>query len=199
MDKQINDEIPEDKILSEYKTDYSFSYKESNTFSIILFIFSFVFFIGIFGLIWGFKYTWIISEKFIFNAYITIPVIICGIFIHELLHALTLLIFGNIKISNLKAGINWINFTPYVHCKHPISVSIYRKSTFAPALLIGIIPTLIAVFLGNVQLLFFGILFIVTAGSDLFSLWKLRKVKGNFLASDHPDKAGCFVFENPFL
>ncbi len=198
MDQQIIEEIPEEKILSEYKTDYSFSYTESNTFSVLLFIFSFVIFIGLFGFIWGFSHTWTVAEEFIFNVYITIPVLIIGIFLHEFLHAITLLIFADVKISNLKAGINWISFTPYIHCKHPIKVSSYKISTFAPALLMGIIPTLLAFIINSVPLLFFGILFIVTAGSDLFSLWKLRKVKGNYFASDHPEKAGCVIFENPF-
>lgn len=198
MEEQLIEEIPEEKILSEYKTDYSFSYTESNTFSVLLFIFSFIFFIGLFGLIWGYSHTWTIAEKFIFNVYITIPVLIVGIFIHELIHAITLLLFADIKISNLKAGVNWINFTPYVHCKHPVKLSAYKLSTFAPALLMGIIPTFTSLVIDSVPLLLFGIIFIVTAGSDLYSLWKLRKVKGNYFASDHPEKAGCVIFENPF-
>ena len=198
MDQEIIEETSNDKILSDYKTDYSFSYKESNIFSFLLFVFSFVLFIGLFGLIWGFTHTWTIAEKFIFNVYITVPVLIIGMFLHELLHAITLLIFADIKISNLKAGINLINFTPYIHCKHPVKVSIYRISTIAPALLMGIIPTIIAISIDYVPMLFFGIIFIVTAGSDLFSLWKLRKVNGNYLASDHAERAGCIVIEDPF-
>lgn len=198
MDEKLIDEIPEDKILQDYKTDYSFSYTESNTFSLILFGFSVVFFVGIFGMIWGFGHTWTITERIIFDVYITVPVLIAGIFVHELLHAITLLIFADIKISDLKAGINWINFTPYVHCKHPISVKTYRISTATPAILMGFIPTFTSIIIDSVPLLLSGILFIVTAGSDLYSIWKLRKVKGNYLASDHPDRAGCVVYENPF-
>ncbi|PIP55093.1 MAG: hypothetical protein COX07_01770 [Bacteroidetes bacterium CG23_combo_of_CG06-09_8_20_14_all_32_9] len=199
MEEEIINKLQEDDFSPEYKTDYSFSYTKSNMFSLAIFVFSFVIFTGFFGLFWGFLYIWNEAENFVFNAFITVPVLIGGIFLHELLHAVTLLIFTDIKISNLKAGVSWINFTPYIHCKHPVSVSVYRRSTAAPALIMGIIPAIISLFTGYVPLLFFGILFIVTAGSDLFSLWKLRKVKSNYLASDHSERAGCVVYENPFM
>lgn len=191
-------EVDSENILSEYKTDYSFSYKEANTFSILLFLFCVVFFAGIFGFIWGFEHIWIVAEKFIFNIYITIPILASGIFFHEFLHAITLLIFSETKIKHLKAGINWINFTPYIHCKHAVSVKAYRLSTIAPALIMGLIPTVLSIILNNVMILFFGIIFIVISGSDIFSIWKIRKIKNSYLASDHPEKAGCYIFENPF-
>ena len=198
MAEETFNEITEENILLEYKTDYSFSYKESNTFSILLFVSCSLFFVGLFGIIWGFEHTWVLAEKFIFNVYITIPVLVIGIFLHEILHAITLIIFAGIKIKHLKAGINWLNFTPYIHCKHPVSVTNYRISTIAPALLMGIIPAILSIFLNSVYFLFFGIIFIVTSGSDLLSLWKIRKTKGDYLTSDHSERAGCQVFENPF-
>lgn len=194
----MSEEITEDKILSEYQTDYSFSYKESNTFSVLLFVFCSLFFVVLFGIIWGFEHTWLVAEKFIFNVYITIPVLVAGIFFHEFLHAITLLIFSEIKLTHLKAGINWINLTPYIHCKHAVSVSVYRISSITPALLMGIIPITISLLINFVPLLFFGIIFLVASGSDLLSLWKIRKIKNNFLVADHSERAGCKVFENPF-
>lgn len=198
INNEIIDEIPEAKILSEYKTDFSFSFKESNIFSLLLFFCCFILFINLFGLIWGYHHTWIVAEKFIFNVYITLPVIIAGLFLHEIIYGFTLIIFANIKITNLKAGICWVNFTPYIHCKHPVLVTNYRISTFAPVLLTGIIPVIISIFFNSVYLLFFGIIFIVVSGTDLLSLWKIRKINGNYFASDHPERAGCQVFENPF-
>jgi hypothetical protein len=184
--------------LPEYKKDYSFNYSEMNYFNIVLFIISFLFFGGIFILIWGLNHTWHEANEYIFNAFITIPVIIGGIFLHEGLHALTLLLFSNTKIKDLKAGINWINFTPYIHCKHAVSVSKYRISSASPAIILGIVPVILGISIGFFPFLFFGIIFIITAGADILSILKIRKVKGNYLASDHPDKAGCTVFENPF-
>jgi len=197
---QLKDNESENNInvFDEYAIDYSFSYKESNIFSFILFIFSFVFFVGIFGFIWGFEHTWIIANKFIFNVYITIPVIIIGIFVHELLHIIPLLIISKVEIKQLKAGINWYNFTPYIHCKHPVLLKEYRISTLTPALIMGIFPILISIAINNVYLLFFGLIFLVTSGSDIFSIWKTRKIKGSYFAADHHELAGCKIFENPF-
>lgn len=187
----------EDSLL-EYKKDYSFKYSEMNYFNIVLFLLSFLVFGSIFILIWGPKHTWYEANEYIFDASITIPVIIAGIFLHEGLHALTLILFSNTKLNDLKVGVNWINFTPYIHCKHAVNVYTYRISSATPALILGIIPVIIGIIIGFFPLLFFGIIFIITAGADILSIWKLRKVKGNYLASDHPDLAGCVVYENPF-
>ena len=102
MNEETLNEVSEENILFEYKTDYSFSYKESNIFSMLLFVSCFLFFVGLFGIIWGFEHTWVLAEKFIFNVYITIPVLVIGIFLHEILHAITLIIFAGIKIKHLK-------------------------------------------------------------------------------------------------
>ena len=183
---------------TDYKTDYSFNYTQTNIFNIGLLVVCLVLFAGIYILIWGTEQTWDQSSEYLFNALITVPIIIAGIFVHESLHALPLIIISGIPIKDLKAGINWINFTPYIHCKHPVSVMDYRLSTLFPFFVIGFIPTLTGIILGFFPLVFFGIIFIVTAGSDLYSVWKLRKVPGKYLASDHPEKAGCVVYENPF-
>jgi hypothetical protein len=181
-----------------YKKDYSFNYSQTNIFSLGLLILSFLVLGGIYILIWGGQNTWNDAKEYIFNALITIPIIIAGIFIHEGLHAIPLLIISKIPLKGLKAGVNWINFTPYIHCKHPVSVTDYRISSLFPAVLLGFIPAITGIIIGFFPFLFFGIIFIITAGSDLLSIWKLRKVPGNFLASDHPEKAGCVVYENPF-
>jgi len=182
----------------DYKKDYSFDYSQTNIFSLGLFFSSFLLFGGIYILFWGAYETWMEAKEYIFNAFITIPVIIGGIFMHEGLHALPLLIISKIPMKDLKAGINWINFTPYIHCKHPVSVRDYRISTLFPFILLGLIPTITGIAIGFFPFVFFGVIFIITAGSDILSIWKLRKVPGNFLASDHPEKAGCVVYENPF-
>lgn len=192
LKSEVEDSLPE------YKKDYSFNYSEMNYFNIVLFISSFMIFGGIFILAWGPEHTWHEANEYIFDVFITIPVIVGGIFLHEGLHALTLLLFSNTKRCDLKAGINWINFTPYIHCKHAVLVSTYRISTATPALILGILPVFIGIIIGFFPFLFFGIIFIITAGADILSIWRLRKVKGNYFASDHPDRAGCVVYENPF-
>lgn len=196
-DNSFNNTEVEDSI-PEYKKDYSFNYSEMNYFNIALFVISFLLFTGIFILLWGPKHTWNDANEYIFDAFITIPVLVVGIFLHEGIHAITLLIFSDTKLKDLKAGVNWINFTPFIHCRHAIPVFLYRISTAAPALILGFMPIFAGVITGFFPLLFFGIIFIVTAGADILSIWKLRKVNGKYLASDHPDRAGCVVFENPF-
>ena len=47
MNEETLNEVSEENILFEYKTDYSFSYKESNIFSMLLFVSCFFVFLGI--------------------------------------------------------------------------------------------------------------------------------------------------------
>jgi len=65
-----------------------------------------------------------------------------------------------------------------------------------PALILGILPSLISWFTGNLALLLFGMVFTIGAGSDLLICWKLRKVNMNSLVQDSPDKTGCYLIEN---
>ena len=122
-----------------------------------------------------------------------LPVLIIGIPLHELLHAVGWSIFGRISLKQVKFGMLWKALTPYAHLKNPIGIGAYRAGTMAPFLVMGIVPYVIGVVIGNAWLANFGLLFILAAGGDLLVIWTLRGVHREAMVIDHPTRVGCIV------
>ena len=118
-----------------------------------------------------------------------------GIFVHELVHMFAWAIFAKKPLNVFKLGFQWGTFTPYAHCKEPMDIRPYRIGSFAPGLLLGVLPWIISLFTGDLLLFTFGVLYTLAAGGDFLILWIIRKVKPNTLVEDHPVNAGCYIFE----
>ena len=118
-----------------------------------------------------------------------------GILIHELIHVFAWAFFAKKSLRAFKFGFQWKSLTPYAHCKEPMDIQPYRIGSFAPGLLLGILPWIISLFTGDVLLFFFGFLYTIAAGGDFLILWIIRNVKPNTLVEDHPTNAGCYVIE----
>ena len=118
-----------------------------------------------------------------------------GILVHELLHAVGWMWFGKLGPESIKLGFYWKALTPYAHAKVPLPVTAYRRGAFLPGLLLGILPGLLGILLGNFFLVAAGFLFTFTAGGDFLVLWLLRDVSPRAMVADHPTKTGCYVLE----
>lgn len=118
-----------------------------------------------------------------------------GILIHELIHMFAWALFAKKSTRAFKLGFQWKSLTPYAHCKEPMDIQPYRIGSFAPGLLLGILPWLISLFTGNILFFFFGILYTTAAGGDFLILWLMRNIKPNTLVEDHPIRAGCYIIE----
>jgi hypothetical protein len=119
-----------------------------------------------------------------------------GILIHELIHMFVWAFFAKKSLQTFKLGFQWKTLTPYAHCKEPMDIQPYRIGSFAPGVLLGVLPWLISLFTGNILLFFYGLLYTTAAGGDFLILWIIRNIKPNTLVEDHPTHAGCYVFEN---
>jgi hypothetical protein len=118
-----------------------------------------------------------------------------GILIHELIHMFAWALFANKSLSAFKLGFQWKSLTPYAHCKEPMDILPYRIGSFAPGLLLGILPWIISLFTGDILLFFFGFLYTTAAGGDFLILWIIRNLRPNTLVEDHPTNAGCYIIE----
>lgn len=127
---------------------------------------------------------------------IIISVILAGIVIHELLHGLGWSFYTKKGWKSIKFGIMWSFLTPYCHCDEPLLMRPYRIGSMLPAILLGIVPAIIAITTGSLGLMVFGFLFTFAAGGDFLILWLLRKEKPNTVVKDHPDKIGCVLFRD---
>jgi hypothetical protein len=79
--------------------------------------------------------------------------------------------------------------------KEPVEVSAYRIGGFMPGFILGIVPYLLSLLLGNGTLFWFSIVHTAAAGGDWLILWLLRNVRKGTLVEDHPTNAGCYVVE----
>ena len=113
-----------------------------------------------------------------------------GIIIHELLHGLTWGYFASQGYKSIKFGMKWKYLTPYCHCKEPLKVKHYKIGGAMPLIVMGIIPSLIGLMVGNGGILSFGIFFTWAAGGDIIALHMLRKLDKDVYVSDHPEKMG---------
>lgn len=121
-----------------------------------------------------------------------IPLIVGGIIIHELLHGVTWGIFAPKGMKSIKFGFKWKYLTPYCHCKEALRVKHYKIGSAMPLIVLGILPSIFAIIIGNGAILSFGIFFVWAASGDIIALFMLRKLDSDSYIFDHPDKMGFY-------
>lgn len=129
------------------------------------------------------------------NYALFLVIVLAGIIIHEIIHGITWMIFGKKSSDMIKFGFQWKTLTPYAHVKEPIEVNAYRIGAFMPGLIVGIIPFILSLIMGDGNLFWFSVIHTTAAGGDWLILWTLRNVKRGALVEDHPSQAGCYVIE----
>jgi hypothetical protein len=122
--------------------------------------------------------------------------LIASVIVHELIHGLTWMWFGKKSFSTVQFGIQWKTLTPYAHLKEPIEVNVYRIGGFMPGYVLGILPFILSLILGDGNLLWFSIIQTAAASGDWLILWLIRNVNGGTLVEDHPSRAGCYVYQS---
>ena len=70
-----------------------------------------------------------------------------------------------------------------------------KVGVIMPCIILGIIPAIIALAIGNLLLLIWGIFFITVAAGDIWMVWLLGKEKSDNMIIDHPTEAGFYVIE----
>jgi hypothetical protein len=125
---------------------------------------------------------------YIFGAFIL------GIIVHELIHGIIWARYAKNGFKSMKFGVLWKMITPYCHCKEPLKVRHYIIGAIAPAIILGLIPSIIAIIIGNLELLIFGMVFTIAAGGDFLIINLIRKENKDDLVQDHPSEVGCFIY-----
>ncbi len=173
--------------------EYTLGGGKTNLISILLFIPIALINLGAFLIFWD--YELFNSGKLQFFDYMLI-ILLLGIVVHELLHGLGWSIFAKKGFRSIKFGMNWNYFAPYCHCNEPLTVKQYRIGGALPLVVMGFIPSIIAIITGSGFLLSFGILFTAAAGGDMIVLYMLRNVESQTHVFDHPEKMGFYIEVN---
>lgn len=121
-------------------------------------------------------------------------IIIFGTVMHELIHGLTWSRFTEKGFQSIKFGVLWKMLTPYCHCKEPLRVKHYIFGGITPAIILGIVPAIISIVIGNLGLLAFGMFLTLGACGDFLIVNLLRKENMEDWVQDHPSEAGCFIY-----
>ncbi len=121
-------------------------------------------------------------------------IFIFGIIIHELIHGITWARYTEKGFKSIKFGVMWKMLTPYCHCKEPLNVKQYIIGAIMPAIILGILPSIIAIITGHLGLIIFGIFFTISAAGDLLMINLIRKENMNDLVQDHSSEVGCYIY-----
>ena len=127
-----------------------------------------------------------------------ILIMIIGIIIHEMIHAI-------FAVAFLKKSFKSINFKfkygiLICQCNGIFKISEYKMVLLMPLIIMWIIPAIISLFIGNYFLLIFGIIFITLAGGDIFISYLLLiklKLKNNYCLEGHPTDPTIGIIYRP--
>ena len=122
-------------------------------------------------------------------------IFLVGIIVHELIHGITWSFFAKRGWRSVSFGVMWKLLTPYCHCSEPLPIRGYMAGALMPFILMGLLPAIVALFIGNLSLLTLGIIFIAAAAGDLWMSWLLTKERPDCMVLDHPTEAGYYIID----
>ena len=169
----------------------------ANLYAFVVFGAAFIAFGIPFILLWELSHFLHGVVDFLTNWLMLIVVLIGGMFLHELLHAVVFAAFCKRGFASVTFGIKWKHLSPYVHCEEALALWPYRMGTILPGLVLGIIPGVIALITGNAWLLTFSLFFTAGAAGDFYSLMKLMNADRRYMVIDHPREAGFILKARP--
>ena len=118
-----------------------------------------------------------------------------GIVVHELIHGITWACYAPSGWKSISFGVMWRLLTPYCHCDEPMRIPGYMMGAMMPCVILGVIPSIVAMFIGNLPLLAWGIFFIAAAAGDIWMTWLLTKENPKSMVLDHPSEAGFYIID----
>ena len=127
-----------------------------------------------------------------------VVILLALIVVHELIHGITWSIFAENHFKDIEFGFVAKYLTPYCTCKVALSKKAYILGALMPLILLGLIPTAIAIAIGSMFMLWLGIIMIVSASGDILIVHKILTYKTSskdILYYDHPTDAGGIIFE----
>ena len=126
---------------------------------------------------------------------VTFIFVIVGIVVHELIHGITWACYAKSGWKSISFGVMWKLLTPYCHCDEPMRIHGYMMGAMMPCIVLGVIPAVIALFIGSLPLLAWGIFFIAAAAGDIWMTWLLTKENPKSMVLDHPSEAGFYIID----
>ena len=168
---------------------------KANIFALAIMVISAIVFLVLFFIIWKEKKT--VSELFgnFGDWSIAFILFIVGIVVHELIHGATWACFAKRGWKSISFSVMWKLLTPYCHCDEPMTIHSYMMGAMMPCIILGVFPAVIALFIGSLPMLVWGIIFIAAAAGDIWISLLLTKENPKSLVFDHPSEAGFYIID----
>lgn len=122
--------------------------------------------------------------------------ILLAIIVHELIHALFMIVFSKNGIKSVRLGIMKQSLIPYAHCKEPLKGGKMLIISLAPFIFLGLIPTLYAYMYGNLILWFTGLVMTLGAIGDFVYAYLILKTGLDHKILDHANEVGFIIIDN---
>jgi hypothetical protein len=166
----------------------------ASIYSVLIFIFGGIFFFVVYYLLWNQDDLFDRFIMFFKNLGFFLFVFMNGIVLHELLHGIVFSIYAKKGYKSVEFGVLWKFLTPYCHCKEPLKIRECIIAALAPTVVLGLVPSIISLFTGNIELLLFGILFFAAGAGDLMLVSSILREKESTLIYDLPDEIGYDLY-----
>ena len=132
------------------------------------------------------------------NPLIFVVIVVVLIVLHELIHGVCWSVFTPHHFRDIEFGIMRPSMTPYCVCLVPLKREHHIFGTVMPLVVLGIIPMIVGIAVGNPDVLLIGVIMSASAAGDILIIKNLLAYKSSareVVYMDHPTEAGGVVFE----
>lgn len=169
---------------------------QANVFALAIFVISAIVFLVLYYFLWPEQWSLSFISESGFGGYMLFFVLmLVGIVVHELIHGISWAFFAPGGWKSISFGVLWKVLTPYCHCDEPMSVRGYIVGAMMPCVLLGLVPAIVALCIGHLPTLIWGIFFIAAAAGDIWMSWLLTKEDPKSRLLDHPSEAGFYILD----
>jgi hypothetical protein len=186
--ENYNKFLPEDYQQNEIKPNGIVA----NILGFVIFIILAPLFGFIYYQIWGtfgFEFVDIPVMQRIINSLIVISILVAFLLVHEMIHGIYWSKYTDAKINVILKSLYRV-----CYCDEPIKIKNYIIGLIMPAVILGMIPLIIGMIIGNIIVFGFGILFIVVGADDFMVIYLLRKENKNNWVKDMDKTIGFIVY-----
>lgn len=119
------------------------------------------------------------------------------IIVHELIHGVSRAMYAKSGWKSISFGFIAKNLTPYCACNEPLTKFPYIFGAMMPAVVLGFIPGIISIVIGNAYVFYMAMVMILAGGGDIHTTLVLLMFKPNSKKAiyiDHPYLIGLAAF-----
>lgn len=136
-----------------------------------------------------------------FESFLSLVLVLVGLFllsiVHELIHGVSRAAFAKNGWKTISFGFIKKYFTPYCTCNEPLTKFGYIVGAMMPAIVLGFIPAIVAIAIGDTRIFYMAMLMILAGGGDMFTTYLLINFRTKGKKStyiDHPYLVGLTAF-----